>query len=97
MLFRSAIRNAISIGGDSDTLAAITGGIAEAFYGVPTELQAECEARLPGDMRVALISFKKRYLELSKRVVVYAEPAGFIPEEIRKKFGLGEYAEDNNE
>ena len=36
--FEDAIRNAISIGGDSDTLAAITGGIAEAYYGVPTLL-----------------------------------------------------------
>lgn len=35
--FEDAIRNAISIGGDSDTLAAITGGIAGAFYGVPAE------------------------------------------------------------
>ena len=33
--FEDAIRNAISLGGDSDTLAAITGGIAEAYYGVP--------------------------------------------------------------
>ncbi|MDR2018864.1 MAG: ADP-ribosylglycohydrolase family protein [Syntrophobacterales bacterium] len=36
--FEDAIRNAISIGGDSDTLAAITGGIAEAYYGVPIEI-----------------------------------------------------------
>jgi len=36
--FEDAIRNAISIGGDSDTLAAITGSIAEAYYGVPDEL-----------------------------------------------------------
>lgn len=35
--FEDAIRNAISVGGDSDTLAAITGGIAEAYYGVPEE------------------------------------------------------------
>ena len=95
--FEDVIRTAVSLGGDCDTLTCIAGGIAEAFYGVPAELQAECEARLPSDMRVALISFKKQYLELSKRVVVYAEPAGFIPEEIRKKFDLGEYAEDNNE
>ena len=33
--FEDAIRNAISIGGDSDTLAAITGSIAEAFYWIP--------------------------------------------------------------
>lgn len=37
--FEDAIRNAISIGGDSDTLAAITGAIAGAFYGVPEELK----------------------------------------------------------
>jgi ADP-ribosylglycohydrolase len=34
--FEDAIRNAISLGGDSDTLAAITGGIAEAAYGIPS-------------------------------------------------------------
>ncbi len=33
--FEDAIRNAISIGGDSDTIAAITGSIAEAAYGIP--------------------------------------------------------------
>ena len=33
--FEDAIRNAISIGGDSDTLAAIAGSVAEAYYGVP--------------------------------------------------------------
>jgi len=33
--FEDAIRNAISIGGDSDTLAAITGSVAEAYYGMP--------------------------------------------------------------
>ncbi len=41
--FEDAIRNAISIGGDSDTLAAITGGIAEASYGIPDPLRKEAE------------------------------------------------------
>lgn len=39
--FEDAIRNAISVGGDSDTLAAITGGIAEAYYGVPDSLKQQ--------------------------------------------------------
>jgi len=39
--FEDAIRNAISLGGDSDTLAAITGSIAEVFYGVPSDLKSE--------------------------------------------------------
>ena len=37
--FEDAIRNAISVGGDSDTIAAICGGIAEAYYGIPTEIR----------------------------------------------------------
>ena len=37
--FEDAIRNAISIGGDSDTIAAMAGSIAEAFYGIPPEIR----------------------------------------------------------
>ena len=37
--FEDAIRNAISIGGDSDTVAAICGGVAEAYYGIPSILK----------------------------------------------------------
>ena len=51
--FEDAIRCAISVGGDSDTLAAITGGIAGAFYGVPQELHDKAAAFL--DARLAAI------------------------------------------
>lgn len=44
--FEDAIRNAVSLGGDTDTLGAITGSIAEAFFGIPTVLIAECNARV---------------------------------------------------
>ena len=44
--FEDALRTAVSLGGDSDTLAAITGSIAEASYGVPEELRHECRKRL---------------------------------------------------
>lgn len=44
--FEDAIRNAISVGGDSDTLAAITGGVAEAYYGVPGELKQKAKEYL---------------------------------------------------
>ena len=47
--FEDAIRNVISIGGDSDTLAAITGAIAEAYYGVPDELWEQAKAYLDVD------------------------------------------------
>ena len=52
--FEDAIRNAISIGGDSDTLAAITGGIAEACYGVPQALRQRATAYLDDRLRELL-------------------------------------------
>ncbi len=45
--YEDVIRNCISIGGDSDTIAAIAGGIAEAYYGVPEELKKEVRAYMP--------------------------------------------------
>ena len=57
--FEDALRNAVSLGGDSDTLACITGGIAEAFYGMPTELRAETLKRLPEDLRAAYELFRQ--------------------------------------
>lgn len=39
--FEDAVRNAISIGGDSDTIGCITGGIAEALYGIPSAIKAQ--------------------------------------------------------
>ena len=57
--FEDALRNAVSLGGDSDTLACITGGIAEAFYGMPSELQQETLKRLPEEMRAAYALFRQ--------------------------------------
>lgn len=48
--FEDVIRTAVSLGGDCDTLTCIAGSIAEAFYGVPEDLKAECRKRLPADM-----------------------------------------------
>jgi ADP-ribosylglycohydrolase len=39
------------IGGDSDTVAAIAGGVAEALFGIPDELSQEGLSRLPEDMK----------------------------------------------
>jgi len=58
--FEDAIRNAISIGGDSDTLAAITGSIAEAYYQeIPEWILEETISRLPQDIKVVLKRFYK--------------------------------------
>jgi len=49
--FEDAIRNAISIGGDSDTLAAITGSLAEAYYGIPIDLKHKAFTFLNKELR----------------------------------------------
>jgi len=52
--FEDAIRNAISIGGDSDTVAAIAGGVAEALYAVPQPLADAALAKLLQEMRTVI-------------------------------------------
>lgn len=48
--FEDTIHNAISIGGDSDTVAAIAGGVAEAFFGIPTALIDVAKLYLDADL-----------------------------------------------
>jgi len=66
--FEDAVRNAISLGGDSDTLAAITGSIAEAFYGVPSDMKSEALTYLDGE----LLSI---YKEWEKLIVKSQQPS----------------------
>ena len=56
--FEDALRTAVSLGGDSDTLAAITGSIDEAFYGVPENLKQECRQRLTPELAGILEKFE---------------------------------------
>jgi ADP-ribosylglycohydrolase len=60
--FEDAIRKAISLGGDSDTLACITGGIAEAFFGIPDELAAKGREYLPQEFIQILEDFAIHFL-----------------------------------
>lgn len=55
--FERAVRLAVSLGGDTDTLAAITGSIAEAAYGVPEAIADEARRRLPDDLLAVLDRF----------------------------------------
>ena len=52
--FEDAIRNAISIGGDSDTIAAIAGGLAEALFGTPLPISEKGWSFLPEDMQAVV-------------------------------------------
>ena len=59
--FEDAIRTAVSMGGDADTMACIAGSIAEAFYGVPENLQKECWEFLTPDIKNIINEFQKKF------------------------------------
>ena len=59
--FVDAIKNAISIGGDSDTLACITGAIAGAYYGVPADVSQKALQILDPRLRTILEAFEKAF------------------------------------
>ena len=59
--FEDCIRNAISIGGDSDTIGAIIGGLAEAYYGIPENIKKKAKEYLPEDLIQIIDEFEKKY------------------------------------
>ena len=59
--FEDAVRNAISIGGDSDTIAAITGSIAEAYYGIPEDLRRRALEYLDEYETKVICDFESKY------------------------------------
>ncbi len=64
--YEDAIRKAISLGGDSDTIACITGGIAEAFYGrVPEPIAAKARTYLPEEFIKIIEVFQAHFNPLS--------------------------------
>ena len=56
--FEDAVRNSISLGGDSDTIAAMAGSIAEAYWGVPKQLRLQAESCLDSELHSILERFE---------------------------------------
>jgi ADP-ribosylglycohydrolase len=60
--YESAIRNAVSLGGDSDTLACISGAIAHAFYKtIPLQIVEKARQILPADLLQVVDQFGEKY------------------------------------
>lgn len=60
--YESAVRNAVSLGGDADTMACIAGGIAEAYYkDIPTEIKRFCDSRLDMSLKETIRRFSDKY------------------------------------
>lgn len=64
--FEDAIRQAVALGGDADTLAAITGSIAEALWGIPQWMKEKALSYLPYEMKKVVTTFHKRLNRLRK-------------------------------
>ena len=67
--FEDAIRNAISIGGDSDTIAAICGGIAEAYYGIPVDIRKHALTFLDQRLLGILNEFESSYGMIMEKTI----------------------------
>jgi len=63
--FEDAIRRAVSLGADADTLGAIVGSIAEAIWGIPEEMQLKALNYLPNDMKSVVLRFYHRFVRNS--------------------------------
>ncbi len=72
--FEDAIRRAVSLGADADTLGAIVGSIAEAIWGIPGEIAERAVSYLPDDMRRVLEAFRRRVREARKAGVAEGTP-----------------------
>lgn len=59
--YENAVRKAVSLGGDSDTLAAMTGTIAEAYYGVPEEIRHKALTYLDERLTMVISEFEERF------------------------------------
>ena len=60
--WEDAVRNAVSMGGDADTMACIAGGIAQAFFGnIPGAVAMDVRRKLPKDLRGVLERFNRTY------------------------------------
>ena len=59
--FEDAIRNAVSLGGDSDTIACMAGAVAAAFFGIPKEIRDAVMAFITGEVWVAFDRFTRTY------------------------------------
>ena len=67
--YEDVVRTAVSLGGDTDTIAAIAGSIAEAYYGIPVELRTEGMDRLPEDMTSVLWKFDLKTMGIEGDVI----------------------------
>lgn len=80
--FEDAVRNAVSLGGDADTEAAIAGSIAEVMFGIPEKIRTAALDRLPPHLRedaIHLREMAEARLRASPRDPLHPDDIGYLP------------------
>jgi ADP-ribosylglycohydrolase len=81
--FEDAIRRAVSLGADADTLGAIVGSIAEAIWGIPEEIRERVMSYLPEEIKIIIDNFREKCKKLMKSIKI---PQDYKPtvDEVKK-------------
>jgi hypothetical protein len=82
--FEDCVRNAISIGGDSDTIGSITGSIAEAYYGIPQGVKEKAMSYLPAEFQEIIIEFENKYSKTDDSILQVQTRPKYTPERIHR-------------
>ena len=91
--FVDVIRKAVSIGGDSDTIACMAGSIAEAYYGIPEQVEKDTFQRLTPDLSATVLKFRRFYLDNSGTPLPgWEESVYYNPDEVLKGLKNLEFA-----
>lgn len=78
--FEQAVRYAVCIGGDSDTIACVAGAIAEAYYGVPDRMVRKTVGLLDDNLRSIVVNFCKKYTDISEKYLCKEDCFDFFDE-----------------
>ncbi len=65
--YEDVVRNAVSLGGDTDTIGAIAGSMAEAYFGIPDDLVDECLKRIPESFKVVINRYYEKIALIDER------------------------------
>ena len=91
--FEEAIRKAVSVGGDSDTIAAMAGAIAEGLYGIPEEIKNEALTYLDGRLKEVLAKFEDKLAKIREDEERFKKACEFAAEKHKgqKRAGGADY------
>ena len=89
--YEDAVRNAVSLGGDSDTLAAIAGSVAEALWGMPHEIEEECKRKLDEKLAETAERFEKTVHRMASLYIVAEDDRGKAKGRVDREGGWPRY------